>query len=119
MSELGPDRSNSIDRLAELKENTPSALSSAALEALLEQEKAQRNIERFFWVTVVTVMLSAILAKLVDSVVYTIFITLVSIAVIMGFAKWLEVPFILPYLERIFRRVSGTMQNVSEPSEEN
>jgi hypothetical protein len=118
MSGSKPGKFNPIDQLVEQKDRGPSAVSAAALELLLEEEKAQRKIERFFWVLPMTILGSGILIKMVDSIPYTLFIIIISIVLLIGFASWLEVPWILIYLEKAFARFSHT-QPAADQREEN
>jgi hypothetical protein len=71
MSESGQDKSSTIDQLVEQRDRGPSAVSAAVLEALLEEEKAQRKVERFFWIVPITILASCILVKFVDSFIWT------------------------------------------------
>ncbi|GAB0117474.1 hypothetical protein Acid7E03_15460 [Acidisoma sp. 7E03] len=111
------DISSRIDQLLALKESTPSALSAAALESRLEEEKAQRKIERFFWLLGVTVLIDCILFKFEGTVLPNAFIILISLVFLIGCARWLEVPWVYVFLVQCFNRFSQTKQSASPSAE--
>jgi hypothetical protein len=103
-----------IDRLVEPVETTKSAYSVVQLESLLEEEKAQRRIERFFWIFGLTILFDCILFKFLDASFPESFIIALSIILLIGLAKWLEVPFVAIYLDRAFTRFMGRQRGKSE-----
>jgi hypothetical protein len=119
MNGLEPDKSSQIELLAEQRDRGPTAITAAILESQLEQEKAQRKIERFFWILPLTVLGSGMLVKLVNSFLFTAFIIVIAIVSLIGFARWLEVPWILIYLERAFARFSQSSGRPPPEGEEN
>jgi hypothetical protein len=121
MSESELEQSRQIDQLTGQRDRGPSAKSAAALESLLEEEKAQRKIERFFWIAPIIVLSSCILIKFIDSWMWTAYVILMSIVLLIRVCKMAEVLWIIVYLDRIFTRFSpsGTKKSPAEQSEEN
>jgi hypothetical protein len=98
-------QSNQIENLLAQRDHGRSAESAAALESKLEDEKSQRKIERFFWILAVMILADCVLFKLLDSTFSDIFIALLSLILVIGCAKWLEVPYVGQYLDRTFDRM--------------
>jgi hypothetical protein len=97
---LEPSTSSSL--ISHLKDKGPSAESAAVLESRLEEERAQRKIERFFWIMAITILFDCILFKLLASPFPEGFVALLSLILIIGCAQWLEVPYVSHYLDRAF-----------------
>ena len=112
MIEFGAAGSKSLEPITRARDEGPSSTTAAALESQLQQERAERRIERFCWIFVYVASINVVaswLAPAATSVLCLIF----SLLAIILFAKWLEVPFILPQIERWYDRITAT----SKPTE--
>jgi hypothetical protein len=122
---IRPDSKQSISRqieaLVEPRDNSPSAYSAAELESRLEEEKSQRKKERFFWIFAVVLLADCILFKFLDSAAPSIFLSLLSVVMLIGCANWLEVAIVHAYLDRVFARFLPRKgaEAVSDQREEN
>jgi hypothetical protein len=103
----GPDTSSLIDALVEPRDRGPSATSAAALEFKLEDEQTKRRGERYIWIFVTTILVDCILFKLEDSVTANLFISIMSVILLIGCARWLEVYLVNHYLDRVFSKLIG------------
>lgn len=97
------------------RDEGPSSVTSAVLEGQLQEERAGRKTERFFFIFALTLLADAILIKFLADVVATLFIILLSTVLILGLAHWLEVPQVIRPLERLFDRF---MKEQKKPTEE-
>jgi hypothetical protein len=116
---LGTDRSPPSDRLVRpLTTIEPSSKGAAALESQLEGVQAERKIERFFWILAVVILSDCVIFKFVilsDCVIFKFedawtsntFVGLLSLVLLIGCARWLEVPWVYIPLVRIFNKAIG------------
>lgn len=89
--------------------------SAAVLESQLQEEKAERRIERFFWIFGLTVLSDVLIYKILDSnFIFILFFSL-ELAGLIALANWLEVPWIVRPLEALFNRYLG---QTTAPKEE-
>jgi len=89
----------------------------AALEYRLESEQSNRKIERFFWILAVTGLCDALVFKFEDAAVANIFIGALSLILVIGCARWLEVPWVHIYLDRLFNRLIAPAPNRDDGAE--
>ncbi len=117
--ESKPAISNQIDPLLESRDRGPSATSSAALEADLEQARSERRTERFPWILLSTILADCILFKFENSWAPNTFIGLLSLVLLVGCARWLDLPWVAIYFDRMFNRLIGNSSRaVREASDE-
>jgi len=90
----------------------PLEKAAAALESQVQELKAERKIERFVWSLGVIGLVNIIFSEHLPLPAAMLSITF-SLLITILLAKWLEVPFILPHLERWYNRLS-----VSKPDAE-
>jgi hypothetical protein len=105
---LGTDRSPPSDRLVRpLTTIEPSSKGAAALESQLEGVQAERKIERFFWILAVVILSDCVIFKFEDAWTSNTFVGLLSLVLLIGCARWLEVPWVYIPLVRIFNKAIG------------
>ena len=82
-------------------------VAAAGLELQIEQLRAERKIERFFWLFALVAITTTFIVSFVP---WGAGATLVLFALIflIGAARWLEVPWVARHLERWFDRASMT-----------
>lgn len=104
---LPSTKSESANPVEALKgrDEGPSSVTAAVLESQLQEERANRKTERFFFIFAVTLLADAILIKFLEDWLATLFIIVFSIILILGLAHWLEVPQVIRPLERLLDKV--------------
>jgi hypothetical protein len=110
----GAEPSQSTSVIFSKRDRGPASISSAALEAQLQNEKTERRIERFFWVFSLSIFLEVFLYKYLDSNFAFGLITCLVLAGLTSLANWLEVPWIVRFLEILFHRLSGGVKRPTE-----
>ena len=85
----------------------PIEKAAAALEEQLGQLRAERKVERFFWILTVSGILNAFLDSFIPWGAAATLL-LFSLILLIGAARWLEVPWVVRHLERWFDRASMT-----------
>lgn len=88
-------------------------IAAASLEGDLQKLRADRCIERYFWVFCVSALLNVLFYAFAPWVAATIFLIFTLVG-LLGLGKWLEVPFIAPYLERWFEKMMGRLPHPGE-----
>ena len=83
------------------------------LENSLQANNSERRTERFFWIFLSTSFLNVIIGSLAPGPVWSIFLIL-SIILLIGCARWMEIPWIVTHLERLFNRLIGGRSAVPE-----
>jgi hypothetical protein len=115
------DRSLPIERLVHPPSTIDSsAKGAAALESQLEGLQAERKIERFFWILGVVILADCVMFKFEDAWTSNTFVGLLSLVLLIGCARWLEVPWVYISLVRIFDKIMRDKPSSSnnEPGEE-
>lgn len=75
-------------------------------------------MERFFWILVTTALADCILFKFLDAVALDVFVSLISLVLLIGCAAWLEAPFVGVYLDRMFTKLLRDAGNHRDSDEE-
>lgn len=112
------ETSQSTSVIFSKRDRGPASISSAALEAQLQNEKTERRIERFFWIFALSIFLEVFLYKFLDSNFAFGLITCLVLAGLTSLANWLEVPWIVRFLEILFHRLSGGIKGSKEKEPE-
>lgn len=107
MIEFGVAGSKSLEQITRARDEGPSSTTAAVLESQIQEERAQRRCERFFWALAVLGLVSVMMSALAPWHA-SLLCLLFSLLIAIGLAKWLEVPFIVAHLERWFDRASIT-----------
>ena len=111
-------KSHPTERLVQAVQSTdPSSKGAAALESQLEELKSEQKIERFFWILAVVILSDVIVFKFEDAWTSNIFVGLLSLVMLIGCARWLEVPWVYIPLARIFDRFIGAKQSTPKIDE--
>jgi hypothetical protein len=77
------------------------------LESQLSDERAQRRVERFFFLFVIAILFDAMLSKYLDSGWAFTVLTVLILILLIGVANWMEVPWIVRHLEACLSWMSG------------
>jgi hypothetical protein len=81
------------------------------LESQLSGERAERRVERFFFLFVISILFDAILYKYLDSGWAFTVLTVMILILLIGVANWLEVPWVVRHLEACLVWMSGRKPN--------
>jgi len=101
------DISREIDVVVSKRDAGPSSTTSAVLESQLSEEKAERRVERFFFIFAVSILLDVIFFKFLDSGWAFTVITVLVLIMLVGVANWMEVPWVVRHLELCLSWLSG------------
>lgn len=103
-------KSSQVEFRVSHKTKDASASSAAELELRLDGERSDRRRERFIWILVVTLLADCILFKFEDFWFADTIIALLSTVALIFCARWLEIPWIAIYLDRIFSKLLWNAQ---------
>jgi hypothetical protein len=105
------DISTEIEAVVAPRDEGPSSTTSAVLESQLSGERAERRVERFFFLFVIAIMFDAILYKYLDNGWAFTVLTVMILILLIGVANWLEVPWVVRHLEACLAWMSGRKPN--------
>jgi len=86
---------------------------AGALEGELQKVRAERCTERFFWSFSTIALTNVIVSSFAPGIAATVFL-IFSLMLALGLARWLEVPFIAPYIERWLEKLMGRVPKPDE-----
>lgn len=109
-----PPEQGDLPAVLSKRDDGASSTAKAQVETELAEEKAERKRERFFYLTGIIVLVDCILFKFLDANLPNLFIVLVSLAIMIGLANWLEVPWVVRPLEAILAKFSKTKDGEEE-----
>jgi hypothetical protein len=103
-------KSSQVEFRVKHRDRDASASGAAELELRLDGERSDRRRERFIWILIVTIFSDCILFKFENFWFADTIISLLSMVALIFCARWLEIPWIVIYLDRIFSKLLGNTQ---------